>query len=194
MNLEQELHGLTLAPTLSYKRVTCQIEPLVSSPSAILFPFKACPSGGSGCVLLGPDSWVGQTVSQADQACREYAFQRPSLSPGQNFLEAPGAWISRIFFFFCQVSLFLFCNSWTILLYDPLDCLSTSFLQTVLADFQKTRKEQIQEVFLFCLGNGFDLVWMSHTPGCGQEVSERYRGLVTFGKCWAIPESPSAVG
>lgn len=44
-----------LCPT---KRVTCQIEPLVSSPSAILFPFKACPGGGSGYVLLGPDSCV----------------------------------------------------------------------------------------------------------------------------------------
>ena len=87
-----------LCPT---KRVTCQIEPLVSSPSAILFPFKACPGGGSGCVLLGPDSCViGQTVSQADQACREYAFQRPSLSPGQNFLEALELGSLGFFFFF----------------------------------------------------------------------------------------------
>ena len=37
-------------------RMSCQMEPLISAHSAILFPFKACPGRGLGHVLLGPDS------------------------------------------------------------------------------------------------------------------------------------------
>lgn len=52
---------------LSFKRVTFQMEPLISSPLAILFPFKVCVGQGLGCGLLvlihtllaGP--WVRQT-------------------------------------------------------------------------------------------------------------------------------------